>query len=974
MDAAKFCAASFTTPLTVGGVLSRSNGQGIPGATVQLVGNPSCTATSGWDGSYSLACAPKDAPFVLSITAAGYTQLYSRYLTYSQPNDKINYTLFTNTERCGMQSGKGKIYVVTSDNLLNVGAPGPSPGVVITAASTLHPSTPYPVSYFNGTTCSGTTPPTFAAGSAVVFADDGDTVTLEATKQGWTFTPVKYPVHGDSMNESRIYGVPDFPSLSVSFGGKGGGSVASEPARIACPSGLCSAPFAGDTLVTLTSTPSPGSYFSYWTGNCSACGSNPTCDVTLNATKSCTAYFNPIGFYLQGSVSDTNGSPLLGATVQMDTNPSCSTVTDQNGIFTLGSAATPSCIPYGVDFAMKISETGYIPTNSRILNRTNSATKFNYTLRTTAQGAPCSSSPVGTATGTLFARVTDATLFTNIPGAIVTATDSANPATTYPVVYNDGFVCDSTYPASNGYTAANGAYIVKNVPDGAKVVITATKPGWTFESFTVPVHAGDITAQSIWGTSVARTVNVSLAGSGGGGVTSNPATIACTYPSQGGACSSGFPNTVQATLTAAASPGSTFAGWGGGCAQCIYPACLLVLDADKSCSALFNRPGFSFSGVVKEPTGPGTNAPLPGVTVLVDGTPACTTQTGADGSFSLPCIPYDTDFVMNFSKPGYISLYSQKFHLTSSLVGTAPYQLLPAGSVPCGGSQPGKGSVIATVADLTGVPQSGAVVTVSSAMHPGNPSPYPMAYGDGYTCGGALTTATGLVFIGNIDVGDLVTLTATKPWWNFQQAVTVSHADSISEAALPGVVSTWNLTVTPTGSGGGSVNSSPGGLIACTYKSPTQSGICTTPTPQPGGTPVTLTAAPDNTDSLFGGWGGDCGIPACTGKSCPITIGSIKNCSATFTYVKPVRIAGSNPLREYDSLQAAYDDPLTVNGAVMLAREYTFIGNLNLNKTKNITVKGGFAPDYVARTGYSLLKGIMTVGKGSVVTDRLTVK
>jgi hypothetical protein len=103
-------------------------------------------------------------------------------------------------------------------------------------------------------------------------------------------------------------------------------------------------------------------------------------------------------------------------------------------------------------------------------------------------------------------------------------------------------------------------------------------------------------------------------------------------------------------------------------------------------------------------------------------------------------------------------------------------------------------------------------------------------------------------------------------------------------------------------------------------------------------------------------------------------MGSIKDCSATFTYVKPARIAGSNPLKEYDSLQAAYDDFLTLDGAVILAREFTFLGGLILDKAKKVTIKGGFAPDYNStRPGYTLLKGGMTVKKGSVVTDRLTL-
>jgi hypothetical protein len=181
------------------------------------------------------------------------------------------------------------------------------------------------------------------------------------------------------------------------------------------------------------------------------------------------------------------------------------------------------------------------------------------------------------------------------------------------------------------------------------------------------------------------------------------------------------------------------------------------------------------------------------------------------------------------------------------------------------------------------------------------------------------------------------------------------------------------LTVTPSGSGGGNVNSTApqSGLILCS-KPPQQGDICSTPLLS--GTQVTLTATPD-TNSLFGGWGGDCGNPACVGKLfCSITMDSNKTCTATFTYVKPARIDGSNPLREYDSLQVAYDDPLTLDGAIILAREFTFIENLNLKKTKRVTIKGGFDPDYNTRPGYSLLKGIMTVGKGSVVIDRLTVK
>ena len=688
MDAEKFCSASFTTPITISGVITSSNGRGVTGATVTVIGSsPSCSTTTGWDGSYSLPCVPKDVPFVLFIEKAGsgYVPLYTRYLTYSQPTETVNITLNQNAEICGMQPGKGKIIVTPSDNIRNVRSPGPSPGVVVTATSILHPSVPYPVSYFDGSVCSGSA--TYTYGTAVIFADDGDTVTLEASKPGWTFNPVKTPVHADTISSMRIFGLPDSPALAVYLSGAGSGSVTNTP----------------NTNVTLNASPSPGSFFDYWTGYCSQCGSNPACAVTLNANTSCQAVFSPIGFYVGGTIYDMNGLGLSGATVQVDSNPSCSTTTT-NGAYTL------SCIPYNQEYVLKVSKSGYTTIYSRLITSKNSFSRYNFTLRTPAQPVPCNTPTPGK--GVIFGVVSDATLLTNISGAEVTATDAADPGISYPVTYFDGYVCGG--PPS----AANGQFIVNNVPDGRNVVFTASKPGWTFRQFTVPVHDGAVTTHRIYGTSTDRNVSVTIGGSGGGSVSSDPAGLSCSYPPQSGTCSKLFSGTAAVTLTATATTGS-FAGWGGSCSSCINPLCEMILDTDKSCTALFNRPGFAISGIVIVPTGPGTGLPLPGVTVQVVDMPACTTQTGGDGSFSLPCIPYDTDFVLNFSKPGYIPTYSQRLHMTSSLASTAPYSLFPIGSAPCGGTQPGKGGIIGLVADLAGSPLSGAVVTVSSAMHPG---------------------------------------------------------------------------------------------------------------------------------------------------------------------------------------------------------------------------------------------------------------
>ncbi len=51
----------------------------------------------------------------------------------------------------------------------------------------------------------------------------------------------------------------------------------------------CSANFNSGTIVTLTATPSAGSVFSGWSGDCN--GTNSTTQLTMNADKTCTATF-----------------------------------------------------------------------------------------------------------------------------------------------------------------------------------------------------------------------------------------------------------------------------------------------------------------------------------------------------------------------------------------------------------------------------------------------------------------------------------------------------------------------------------------------------------------------------------------------------------------------------------------------------------------------------------------------------------
>ena len=166
------------------------------------------------------------------------------------------------------------------------------------------------------------------------------------------------------------------------------------------------------------------------------------------------------------------------------------------------------------------------------------------------------------------------------------------------------------------------------------------------------------------------------------------------------------------------------------------------------------------------------------------------------------------------------------------------------------------------------------------------------------------------------------------------------------------------LSVTMIGTGGGSVNSNPSG-IHCT------SGICQANFVN--GKLVTLSSVP-NGDSVIGAWSGACS--GCSGASCQIAAGNNNNaCSIVFTFVKPARIGAIN----YDSLQLAYD--AAADGATIMARDHAFLGDLKCNLSKKVTIHGGYNQTYTSHTGSSFIKGVMTIGKGTVVTvDRITIR
>jgi archaellum component FlaF (FlaF/FlaG flagellin family) len=123
------------------------------------------------------------------------------------------------------------------------------------------------------------------------------------------------------------------------------------------------------------------------------------------------------------------------------------------------------------------------------------------------------------------------------------------------------------------------------------------------------------------GTPVSYALSVSRAGTGSGTVTSSPAGISC-----GAACSASFSSGTVVTLSAAASAGSTFAGWsGGGCSG--TGACTVTLSAAQSVTATFNANPAGGCGEA-------TCVPVQGMYVSHFSGPGC---TGTESYY----LPYD---------------------------------------------------------------------------------------------------------------------------------------------------------------------------------------------------------------------------------------------------------------------------------------------------------------------------------------------
>jgi pimeloyl-ACP methyl ester carboxylesterase len=129
------------------------------------------------------------------------------------------------------------------------------------------------------------------------------------------------------------------------------------------------------------------------------------------------------------------------------------------------------------------------------------------------------------------------------------------------------------------------------------------------------------------------------------------------------------------------------------------------------------------------------------------------------------------------------------------------------------------------------------------------------------------------------------------------------------------------------------------------------------------GTDISL-AATASTGSTFTGWSGDC---LGTGN-CNLTLDADKSVTATFNVQNNVK----NSSKYYGTLQNACDDAAT--GNTVQAKAMEFLGNLFINKGVSFTLRGGYDSNFSTQTGSTTVDGVLTIGTGSIIADRIVVK
>ena len=492
---------------------------------------------------------------------------------------------------------------------------------------------------------------------------------------------------------------------------------------------------------------------------------------------------------------------------------------------------------------------------------------------------------------------------------------SFSNAASFMSLWAPGSSITSSYPGGQ-YMAASGTSMATPHVTGAFAVLRQAAPNATVSDILTALQqtglpiadtrsGGTVTApriqifqalQALSPGSINLTLSVATVGSGT--VSSMPAGINC-----GSTCTASYTSGQQVTLTASASPGSVFAGWGGACAG--TGTCVVTMNVNTSVTATFNQP-FTLT-VSKAGTGSGTVTSSPsGIScgstcsaTYTSGQQVTLTANPAAGSafagWSGACSGTGTCIVAMNANAAVTATFNPGVTLTVSKAGTgsgtvtsspsgincgstcsARYgsgqqvtltAIAAAGSAFAGwsGACSGTGTCVVAMSanrTVTATFSPTFTLTVSKAgAGSGTVTSSPSGINCGSICSasyasGQKVTLTATVAAGSVFVGWSGACSGTATC-----VVTMNGTKAVTAMFNP----TFTLTVSKSGTGSGTVTSSPAGIncgstCAASYTS---------------GQQVTLTASAGS-GSRFTGWTGACsGTGKCTvSMTAPLSVGA----------------------------------------------------------------------------------------------------
>ncbi|MBL9014318.1 MAG: InlB B-repeat-containing protein, partial [Myxococcales bacterium] len=339
-----------------------------------------------------------------------------------------------------------------------------------------------------------------------------------------------------------------FP-LTVTRAGAGTGTVTSSPAGITCPTD-CMENIDYGTSVTLTAAPATGSTFTGWSGG--GCTGTGPCTVTVSTATSVTATFGLQTFTLTAARSGNGSGTITSTPAGISCPGDCSELYTYNTPVTLTAApATGSTFTGWSGACTGTGTCTVMMTQARSVTATFTLMQFPLMVTRTGGGT-------GTVTSSPAGITCPADCMENFDyGTVVTLT--ATPS-----------MPSSTFTGWSGACTGTGTCTVTVT---AATSVTAT--------FGIATFALDVT----------------IAGTGGGMVTSSPAGITC-----GTDCNESFNYNTPVTLTPMPNATSDFAGWSGACTG--TGACVVSMTQARSVTATFNLKTFTLT-VTKSGDGSG---------------------------------------------------------------------------------------------------------------------------------------------------------------------------------------------------------------------------------------------------------------------------------------------------------------------------------------------------------------------------------